>query len=266
MDTCFTGEFCRKHLKNLAGRLLTFLRSGRDCPRDRRCRDVGAEHHTSLEPLEPRLMLSADLQLVESGLKGDFFDQLQATMNAGVLSAPVPLLGDQLATEPFGQIAAAIRSNLDDFSLGTGNVTTGLVRQRLLTALGDMVVSDGVAVLGADGDSEIRFQLTLGGFTLYTAAGSLDLALGPNAPLSPMLDLDEALNVAVDWTYDLTFGVREDEFFIVTSDPHELSMDVTADLRGDFMGIGRLGLFAVWIQADQGDYAQPSTFSTPTTA
>src|ERR1043165_1584440 len=64
----------------------------------------------SIEHLEPRLMLAANLSLIEAGRKAGDFAQLQSQLNTNVYKSPVPLVGDQLAEEsnPAGQIMAAV--------------------------------------------------------------------------------------------------------------------------------------------------------------
>jgi len=69
-----------------------------------------------LEPLEQRILLAANLSLVETGLKSGFFSNAQEQLNQEVFLAPAPLVGSQLATEAPGQFLGPIDQMLAGFS------------------------------------------------------------------------------------------------------------------------------------------------------
>lgn len=220
--------------------------SGRG-PTGRQRRQRRSVHHRQalLESLEPRLLLDADLGLVEGGLQAGFFTAIQAAVNDQVLLNPAAMVGSQLRTEPVGQFLQPIDGLLASVSLGTlPDVQT--VRDELHRTLGGLIQTPvsgpDIRVLGQAGDAEIQFQLQLGGSTSGTV--DLDLALGADAFLQPLLDVQDAVDVVIDWTFDVTFGVDDTDFFFVTSGADELTVQVSATVRDFFDGKGRLGIFS----------------------
>jgi 6-phosphogluconolactonase (cycloisomerase 2 family) len=218
-----------------------------------------------LEPLEPRILLSsdplsnaaavaADLSLVDDGLQ-DFFGELQAALNAEVFDASAPLVGDQLASEAPGQFAAGVQSDLESVELEE-DAKIQDVKDWLNDSIGDLI--DGaVDVLGYDGAELIQFQLTLKHSMFFDDALAVDLALGEDAFMEVRLDNENMVDVQLDWTLDLTFGVEGIEFFVLTSSDQELAVELTATLNDDFNGKGPMGVFAAEMKAAE----NPSVFT-----
>ena len=70
------------------------------------------------EPLEPRLLLSADLGVIDRFDFQEYFDNVQIELDAAVFSAPIPLAGAQLAQRQSGEIATKISQEFEDFAQG----------------------------------------------------------------------------------------------------------------------------------------------------
>lgn len=198
------------------------------------------------EPLEPRLLLSADLSLIEAGLQSNFLADIQTQANRTVLSAPAPLIGGQLSTATPGQFLASASGTLAGFELA-GSATIQSIKDELHSVLGDLILpvpgQPDIRVMGQDGDETILFQLSLGHADSYAGALALDLAMGPQPTMEALLGIDSAVDVAVNWRLELTFGVDEQGFFVATSAADELQVDVAASLSPDFAGKGRVGVF-----------------------
>lgn len=215
----------------------------------------------SLEALDDRAMLAADLALVDDGLQSGYFSEIQETINSEILSIRAPLIGDALASEvsrsadTSSQFLSSIGEKLQTVSLD-GIVTIDDVTTEVSSALG--VSPDAIVTTGQDGDSEIRFQVTLSEIHHYERAAQLDL-VGADPEIQLLLQSNNPQDYPVDlnleWSYTLSFGVREEadgssSFFIDTSANDELSIDYTATVRDDFdSGRGRVGIFVAKISA-----------------
>ena len=79
------------------------------------------------EPLEPRLLLAADLGVLDDGGLNDYFDEVQNRLDSAVFSAPIPLIGTQLAERQSGRIAERISIALDSFTIVPANQFTPTV-------------------------------------------------------------------------------------------------------------------------------------------
>ncbi len=204
-----------------------------------------------------------NLHLIESGLKGEYFDNVQEELNNSVFNAPIPLVGSQLASMDAGGFAGQVGAALEErFSLPQEQPTKDDVMDALRNALQDeegnswIVIPAGGTDIHCD-ESEAHFQLTLSAtFTGQKAA--LDLALGDDPIIATHVNVDDAVTVDVTWTWtDLTFGVYGNEFRFVT-DTTNLTVNVAANLDSEFQdGYGRVGVFVAEIDAG----AQPSNFS-----
>ncbi len=213
-----------------------------------------------LESFEPRLLLSADLSQIEDGLRGSFFNDLQEVLNSSVFDEAVPLLGDQLASESPGQFVSEIGSALAGFEIAPA-ASVADVKAALTDALGSRIkAGTGISAFSSEDGTLTEFQLTLAG--TITDVLDLDLALGENPFLQPLLGIQEAVDVTAGWEFHFTFGVQEtagvSEFFVDASGADELSISVTGRLKDEFAAIGRVGLFSALFQTDQGSDSQPS--------
>ncbi len=164
-----------------------------------------------------------------------------------------PFVGDALASSEVetSRFVSTVGSQLEGVAFAAGQqVTTEAVVQQLSNALG--VSPDAIIVSGQDGDSDIRFTVSLTGNS--EAQVDLDL-VGADPTLELKLGGENAVDLDVTWTYELTFGVREDaqgvsEFYIDSSAADEVAIDYTATLRSDFAdGKGRVGVFVADIDA-----------------
>jgi hypothetical protein len=205
-----------------------------------------------------------DLSLIGPGLAGlpgtDFWDSLQQRLNQAVFETPLPLLGDQLASEAAGQFAAEIGTSLESFTVAPG-ASVADVKTSLSSALGARLkTGTGISEFTSGDGTLAKFQLTLA--ATLTGDCDLNLALGDDPFLEPLIGVADMVAVTADWEFRLTFGVQEtagvSQFFIDTSATDELALGVTASLHDDFAAVGRLGIFSALFLADQGDYDHPA--------
>lgn len=217
-----------------------------------------------IESLDQRLLMAADLSAIEEGFESGYFATLQRTINEDVLSVQAPLIGDALASEVGtsespSQFIASLGERLAAVSLD-GDVQIEDVKAELAAALD--LGKEAIEVFGADGDKDIRFEVTLADKQSYERAVDLDLA-GADPEIELLLGTDDQVDLDIHWNYKLAFGVREDasgvsSFYIDSSAADEISLHYTATVRDDFAdGRGRVGVVVAEIEA--GD--EPSRFS-----
>jgi hypothetical protein len=225
--------------------------------------------------LEPRLLLSADLNVLDDGGLNDYFDHVQIQLDADVFAAPVPLIGTQLAETQAGKIAGKISTALQNFIIVPASGTTPTVddvKTGLATSLGSLIKNGQIADTTNQQNTEYRFSLTLADSELEYI--DFDLALGPEPIINPQLGIDNEVLLSFDWEFDLSFGVFEDVatsnsfFFVDTSFGDELTLDnVSAVLDGGADGElnakGTAGIFGALIQEDEGHPAIPGTIFDP---
>ncbi len=229
-----------------------------------------AQRRVQFEALEPRLLLSADLAVLDDGGLNDYFDKIQQQLNDEIFSAPIPLIGTQLAERQVGQIAERISGRLDSFTVvptSPFGADAEDVKEGLLTALGDLIVGGTITDSTNADNTQYWFSQTLGGFE--SASVTLDLALGQDAVINPQLGIDDEVTVSFDWSLDLVFGVYEDVnaesvFFVDTGFTNELKLEnLTAVLDGGDDGKleakGTAGIFGALIQLDAGRPGQAET-------
>ncbi len=216
-----------------------------------------------MESLEPRLLLAADLAVLDDGGLNEYFDEVQRQLDNDVFSAPIPLIGTQLAEKQAGRIADRISLALDSFTIIptggiTGDQTTADdVVNALTGSLGTFLQSDILDTTTPD-NSEYRFALTLGGSESERI--DLDLALGEDPLIDAKLGVADEVMLSFDWTFDLTFGVFENDFgtslfFVDTAASDELQLNnILAVLDGGDDGEldakGVAGVFTALIQED----------------
>ncbi|HAY27260.1 MAG TPA: hypothetical protein DCY47_07130 [Candidatus Accumulibacter sp.] len=216
------------------------------------------------EALEPRMLLSADLGLVDAAGLTSYFDAVQTRLDREVFAAPIPLIGTQLATSEAGGIARHISDALRNFSTPTPAgeaVTPAAVKEGLEAALGDLIEDDRIEVTTNAEHTRYEFSLTLAGSANERI--DLDLALGEDPLISARLGTRDEVNLSFDWHFDLVLGVREDaqgqsSFFIDSASANELQLEnVVAVLDGGddgtFAAKGTAGIFGALIRRDEGD-------------
>ena len=201
-----------------------------------------------------RLLLAADLGLIEAGLKGSFLTDLQARVTEHAIREAMPLYGDNLAEHEAGQFLQAVQSQLSDFSLPAGNVTVDDVKSELCEQLGELLYKD-IDVASASGSARHTFQVTLA--KTYSDQ-AIDFALGlpdvADTDLRIPLGGHNAVEFTATWWYVFTFGVSEsDGFFVDTSGADELLLDIDAKV-GSFEGKGRMGLFTTLFTGSSGGF------------
>ncbi|WP_261340975.1 hypothetical protein [Rhodopirellula sp. MGV] len=209
-----------------------------------------------MEKLVKRELLAADLGIVDEGLQSGFLQELQDSINRDILSTPAPLVGSALAGEiNAGQSQSQTSISNQWFSHFENefasldfdsNATIAEVKSQLAGVLG--VSPDAVQVTGNDGDSEIRFEVTLAESISREAAVALDL-IGADPEIELLLGTEGQVDLDLAMQYRLTFGVVEDSdgissFYFDTETADELIIDYTATVREDFnSGKGRVGVF-----------------------
>ena len=229
------------------------------------------ERRILFETLEPRLLLTADLGVIDDGGLQTYLNDVQTQLDTVVFNAPIPLVGTQLADRPSGKIAQHIADALSDFQVTPSDGTTTTVadvKTGLASSLGSMI-KDGVILDTTTPDgSQVRFQLTL--FGSESEHLNLDLALGSENPfVDPRLGIADEVGVNFDWQFDLDFGVFETPdmlqslFFVDTGQANELTIDnfvasLDGGTDGSFEAKGVVGVFGALITQDA---TLPSTFT-----
>lgn len=233
------------------------------------------------ETLEPRLLLSADLgvlALSDGGLKDglqDYFDTVQGQLDSRVFSAPLPLIGSQLAEVDAGRIAKKISVALESLTVVPANGTVATaddVKNGLYASLGDMIENNWIEDTSNADNTEYKFALTLAGSGFERI--DLDLALGEDTVIDARLGIEDEVFLQFDWTFDLSFGVVQDSstleslFFVDTGVGNELKLDelwAFIDGGDDFQlaAKGTAGVFSALIGQDAGRPAQPATPTEP---
>lgn len=215
------------------------------------------------ETLEPRLLLSAELGILNNGGLNDYFDEVQRQLDRDVFNAPVPLIGSQLAQTQSGKIAERISIALDSFHVVPANgttITSEDVVFALTDALGSMINGE-ITDASTLGNTEYRFAMTLSGSEMESL--DLDLVLGPDAVINPQLGIGDVVDLSFDWEFDVEFGVQENadgstEFFVNTALRDELTLDnIVAEISSDLDAKGTAGVFAAAIKQDAGHVAVP---------
>ena len=118
------------------------------------------------EPLEPRLLLSADLGVLDDGGLNDYFDEVQRQLDSAVFSAPIPLIGTQLSEKQSGRVAERISIALQSFTVLPANGTSATaedVKSGLSASLGSLILGGQILDTTNPDHSEYRFSLTLAG-------------------------------------------------------------------------------------------------------
>ncbi|MEE4110815.1 MAG: PKD domain-containing protein [Halieaceae bacterium] len=225
---------------------------------------VLAKRPVQFEPLEPRLLLAADLGVLDNGGLTSYLDQVQQDLNENIFSAPIPLVGTQLAEKQAGQIAQKVSARLSSFSVvaeGFAGPDEQDVIDGLELVIGDMLVGD-ITFSKTQDEDRYTFSLTVAGTEVQKV--DLDLALGPDAVIQAELGVFEEVEVSFDWTMDLTFGVLEESdgntvFFVQTGLADELEItNFRAIVDSDLEAKGVAGVFgALILQDDSAD----STFT-----
>jgi hypothetical protein len=196
---------------------------------------------------------------------GQLLDHLQAALGSQVLSARLPLVGDKLG-QAVDFIGGTLRTNIYDklkaefdAALAAGqSVTLQVAQQALYDSLGpagldilDVTTSFGdyrdISVT-SDGEgidaTRIEFKLHLNkNATLVSIPLNFDLGL-PALGLSA----DGKIQLTAGYDINLWFGVdKSDGFFLDTSSPKEVTLDISAAIPGATL-TGNLGFLQVQLK------------------
>ncbi|MFU7559501.1 calcium-binding protein [Stieleria sp. JC731] len=207
-------------------------------------------HKVTLERLERRELLAADLGVIDEGLQSGFLAGVQAEVNRDILSVPAPFVGTALAENitdgtTSNQFLTGFQNKLYSLDIASG-ATIAEVKTQLATTL--EIDESAIVVTGDDDDSEIRFDVTLTGAISQAGAVGLEL-VGADPELELLLGTDGQVNLNLAMSYELAFVISEDangvsSFSLDTSSTDELTIDYTARIREDFdSGKGRIGVF-----------------------
>ncbi|MDX1431795.1 MAG: LEPR-XLL domain-containing protein, partial [Gammaproteobacteria bacterium] len=201
-----------------------------------------------------------------------FLAGLQDVLDGEIFGAPLPLVGDKLASA--AQFIEDFRRNfIDQFREGVENITSptdNIVSNLLFDLLGpgpdglgilldgddagsDVNVTD--VVLTTDGDNFLQWNMLLG----QTLTG-LGTGIGFDIGLPGLgLETEGELDIELGWELDFGFGLnRDDGFYLDISDPSELEVFVDVTVPGAAI-TGRLGILQ--IEAfDNGDTHLAATF------
>ncbi|MEL6896466.1 MAG: hypothetical protein AAFP90_10220, partial [Planctomycetota bacterium] len=219
--------------------------------RPKNVRRTPQQRRLTMQRLDQRQLLAADLGLLDDGLQSGFFGNLQSTINQDVLATPAPFVGSALAdslTNESGQsnqFFASIESKLQQLDIAS-DATIAEATQQIATAL--EIDPSSIRVSGDDGDSLIRFNISFSESFVSPAGVDLEL-VGADPELEVLLGTENAVDLQVDLTYEIAFGVQENaegisQFFFNTDILDEVTIDYAATLREDFdSGKGRVGVF-----------------------
>ncbi len=208
----------------------------------------------SIETLEQRQLLAADLGVIQAGLRSDFFANLQNQLDEQVFSAPVPLVGSQLEfSQSFVQdIGAAVA----DFSL-PDSPSIAQVTSQLQQQLDGLIGPGGINVVedpdSTATDSVTRFQIDMR--TIETFTLDVDLALGDDGLIQAKLGNEARLDTTLAWDWNLEIGVVQaagsSQFFVNLAQPDELTAELTARVNSSFVDVkGLAGVFAAEMSVD----------------
>ncbi len=216
------------------------------CTRHRRRR--------SIETLEQRQLLAADLGVIQDGLRSSFFTTLQSQLDEQVFSAPAPLVGSQLEfSQSFVQdIGAAVA----DFSLPE-SPSIAQVTSQLQQQLDGLIGPGGITVVedsdSTAADSVTRFQIDVRAIERFTL--DVDLALGDDGLIQAKLGNEARLDTTLAWDWNLEIGVVQaagfSQFFVNLEQPDELTAELTARVNSSFVDVkGLAGVFAAEMSVD----------------
>lgn len=208
----------------------------------------------SLEGLEDRKLLTAQLSALETGLEaaviedqgngGGYFAELQSELNENVLSVRAPI-GGALVTESVevsgSQFVADVASAMATIDLDD-DPTAEEVQAALTDALTDY---NAQVTIDSDTDADKSFGISVSK-TYEGIEVDLDL-VGADPNLEVVLGGEDQVNLELTWNYDIVLGVRENadgetEFHIDSTAEDELTLDYTATLKNGFAGFGKAGI------------------------
>ena len=256
--------------RSIKPRISSRKRSRRRMAQRQRARTRRLTPTPRVEALEPRIMLAGDLALIDAGLSGtaatDLFPIIQKLLEGddpfvptvrGVFQTDgLPFIDQQLASHTAGKIADRIEAEWSDADGKTpafdfAAATVQEVRQEITNRFGELVgnSTSNVVTSNVDGDAVIKYQVTLS----ETMNGQVfDLFLS----LAPVVDVRLGhvgkLIADVSWTFILTFGVDDTNFFVDVShaknhltgtDFDELTVQLTGQMASSFAGKGLVGIF-----------------------
>ena len=163
----------------------------------------------------------------------------RAAVDAQVFQAEAPLVGNQLASRDVGEFFSELDDRLDGFqpSSPTAEATKVALEQSLVGLLdGEIQV--------VQTESHVEFSVPVR--STRTDSLALDLGLGDRSMVDVLLNNDDAVDVTLEWTYVLTFGVMEQRgvssFYVNPSQMAEVQIHST--LKPEFAGgLGRMGVF-----------------------
>ncbi len=204
-----------------------------------------------IEDLEERSLPDANLGLIKQNLLPMLTD-LQTTLNNQVLSAQLPVLGSQLASQAPGQLFTAL-SNLAQTPVNNlpDSPTSNQIVQALQSSFGSLI--QGSVTTGGDGIHQVTFDLTLNQ-SLTVSATPLQFTTGLPG-LGFQLNAATPVTVQVGYQYHLKFGVNDTVgYFLDVSDPNDLTVNVAATATATGVS-GHLGFFSLTVNSNN------STFS-----
>ena len=238
------------HLQQSASSaVLNWLWNGRDGNGRRPSRDPSKQAEGRLrqhmEPLEPRILLAADLGLLSAGLS-EYLGGAETAIESKAFNQDLPLVGDNLATtgaDFLGQLTAALTGAMTG---GTPPTTVGGLETALNGALSALQLSTvSVAVTGgADADlltavADLQISIDLTEEQSVTTGFEFGLKGLPIA-LEPGTTIDGTL----DWTLNLDFGF-DTAFYVDTTTGVEFDVDVEFDAPDGLHALGDFGLLQV---------------------
>lgn len=196
--------------------------------------------------------LSNDLGEVWNALGDGWQGALAAIdrlLDSAVLSASLPLVGDQLRDAL--TFAQDLRDRLEPVFNGVNaNTTAAALRQALVDAMGSWLANaDGVTLLSDPSDPDrIEFAMPL---HLQQQLASADLGFDLGLP-GLGLDLQGNVRLDVGFDWNLRFGLsKADGFYLLLPDGRtdDLTLSLKATLPG-FLATGELGILRVTARDD----------------
>jgi hypothetical protein len=206
-------------------------------------RKDGLRQH--MEPLEPRILLAADLGLLSAGLS-EYLSGAETAIESKAFNQDLPLVGDNLATTGanfLGQLTTALTGAMTG---GTPPTTVGGLQTALSGALtAQQIDTFNVTVNGgnpADLLSTIAdLKISIDIKELQSVTTGFEFGLkGLPITLEPGTTIEGAL----DWTLNLDFGF-DTAFYVDTTTGVEFDVNVGFEAPDTLHALGDFGLLQV---------------------
>ncbi|MAE66413.1 MAG: hypothetical protein CMJ18_19255 [Phycisphaeraceae bacterium] len=225
--------------------------------------DRSAGRFEMLEMLEDRLLLTANLGLIEAGLGGtgatDLFPVIQGVLDGQATTAVdspfeavLPIIGDEMATHTAGKIADRVESVWSNPANATSNfdfatATPQEARTEVIHRFSTLGATVSNVTVDATDPEVVLFTVVL---SESLASQDFDFHLSEAPALQALLGGVDQVTATVNWTLRLKFGVDASSFFIdvrnssdLSGGQDELTVNVAGQADSNLLAYGKLGIF-----------------------